>query len=175
MLYVFVEGPDDTRYFDKIYAGYFRERFGYYKPPIEYAHWKKTKIDNFLKTIPSIPGADYLFFGDADGKSIEEKKQELTGIYKNLSPEKIFIVRYEIESWYYAGIDENQCLKLKLKHYEYMTDFLTKENFDNKLPARPDRVVIMRKILDSYSIELALPRNQSLSVFHAAIARPEAG
>ena len=168
MLYVFVEGPDDERYFNKIYGACFQERFESYKI-IKYAQWKKDKIDNFIKSIARMPDVDYIFFGDADGKNTEDKKQELTEIYKKLSPEKIFIVRYEIESWYYAGIDENQCRELKLKRYEYMTDDVTKEDFYNKLPNRPDRVMIMTKILDDYSIKLACLRNQSLRVFHEAM------
>ena len=69
MLYFFVEGPDDEQYFTKIIAPF----AGTYQV-VRYANMQNRKINNFLRTIEQMPDCDYLFFGDADRKSIEEQK-----------------------------------------------------------------------------------------------------
>ena len=48
MLYIFVEGPDDYNYFEKIFG----ESFGEYKI-IKYASMPQVKLNNFIRTIPS--------------------------------------------------------------------------------------------------------------------------
>lgn len=169
MLYVFVEGPDDYNYFEKIFG----ESFGEYKI-IKYANMPKTKLNSFIRTIPSIPDSDYLFFGDEDNKGVENKKAELLSQYDSLSPSKIFIVQFEIESWYYAGVTQEVCKKLKLKHYQHDTNTLTKEQFYSKLYRPSERKYVMSQILMLYSKELAKIRNNSFNVFFSKIKEPAA-
>lgn len=160
MLYVFVEGPDDYNYFEKIFG----ESFGEYKI-IKYASMSQVKLNNFIKTIPSIPDSDYLFFGDEDGKGVDNKKVELLSQFNSLSADKLFIVQFEIESWYYAGASQEVCKKLKLKHYQHDTNALTKEQFYSKLSRPSERKYVMSQMLTLYSKELAENRNNSFNVF----------
>jgi len=160
MLFVFVEGPDDASYFEKIFA----QSWGMHKI-IEYARMKQDKVNSFINSINCIPDSDYIFFGDSDGIGIEEKRQNLISKFSNLSPNKVFIVQYEIESWYYAGVDEATCLKLKLKHFIFRTDNLTKEQFYSKLPRPSDKKYIMACMLNEYALSLAQTRNHSLNQF----------
>ena len=169
MLYIFVEGPDDYNYFEKIFG----ESFGEYKI-IKYASMSQVKLNNFIRTIPSIPNSDYLFFGDEDGKGIENKKTELLSQYDSLSSNKLFIVQFEIESWYYAGISQDMCKKLKLKHYQQDTNTLTKEQFYSKLSRPSERKYVMSQILTLYSKELADIRNNSFNVFFSKMKEPAA-
>ena len=161
MLYVFVEGPDDERFLTKIY----KKCLGNYKF-IKYAVLSPEKIKKFIQSINCMPDSDYVFFADADGKTIDEKRDILINRYSNLDKNKVFIVQYEIESWYYAGASEEVCQKLKLKHYISDTNGLTKEHFNAKLPQKTDRKFIMNKILEMYELELAISRNTSLSHFN---------
>lgn len=169
MMHIFVEGPDDERFFSKIYGKYWGEFV-----PIKYAGWTHQKINNFIRSIDSMPDCDYIFLGDADGQPINEKKRILVNCFPNLDENRIFIVQYEIESWYYAGISAEKCRDLKLKHYIYNTDALTKEMFNSKLPQRVDRKIIMAEILRIYELELALKRNASLLAFNNGIKKESA-
>ena len=164
-----MEGPDDKRFFTKIYGDY----FGCFNP-ILYAGWPPAKINNFIYSITCMPDSDYIFFGDADGKTIEEKKNILISRYPNLDSRKVFIVQYEIESWYYAGVSTTVCQKLKMKQDIYNTDNLTKEDFNAKLPQKVDRKFIMSQILELYELNLAISRNTSLSRFNAYMKKESA-
>lgn len=53
--------------------------------------------------------------------------------------------------------------------YEYYTDAVSKEDFFNKLPLRADRILLMKQMLDCYSVSLAAQRNTSFAVFHDAL------
>ena len=169
MVYIFVEGPDDERFFSKIYGEVFcNPKF------IQYASLTSAKINNFLHSIKSTEGDEYIFLGDADGKTIDEKKDILVQKFSNLDDDRLFIVQYEIESWYYAGVDQESCKKLKLKQFIYNTDKLTKEQFNSKLPKISERKFFMLKLLEIYKISLAVCRNNSLSIFDSAIKKEPA-
>ena len=169
MLHIFVEGPDDERFFAKIYGNC----FGDYKI-IKYSGLTPIKINNYVRSISCMPDSDYVFFGDADGKTIGEKRDILIDRYPSLDSGKVFIVQYEIESWYYAGASASICQKLKLKQYIHNTDGLTKEQFNGKLPKKADRKFIMAELLEMYELELALSRNTSLSLFDVSIEKEPA-
>jgi len=164
MLYVFLEGPDDERYFSKVIFP-FLEACSF----VRYANMQNAKVNNFIQTIDQNSSWDYIFLGDADGKTIEDRKTHLLSKYNKLSAEKIFIVQYEIESWYYSGASEEECRKLKLKHFELNTDTLTKEQFYSKLDRPSDKKYVMERLLDVYSLSLAVTRNFSLNLFSEKI------
>lgn len=86
-----------------------------------------------------------------------------------VSIEKVFVVQFEIESWYYAGASEDDCHKLKLRHFIFCTDNLTKEEFQSKLVRTSDKKYIMDSLLDIYSLQYAVTRNHSLMIFTQAV------
>ena len=104
-----------------------------------------------------------------DGKSIEDRKSCIMSKYTKLSIEKVFVVQFEIESWYYAGASEDDCHKLKLRHFIFCTDNLTKEEFQSKLVRTSDKKYIMDSLLDIYSLQYAVTRNHSLMIFTQAV------
>ena len=163
MLYVFVEGYDDKRFISKFLNDCDIEI-------IEYASDKKEKTDNFIKSIKSMPYADYLFFADADGRTIADTKQYIQSIYTNIDIEKIIVVQYEIESWYYAGLTQANHEKLNFKRYTHDTNSLTKEMFNAKLPKPSDKIFYMQHILNCYCIQDARQRNRSINTFFDTIA-----
>ena len=169
MMYVFVEGFYDERFFSKVY----HKELGEAKF-VQYSGMTTSKVNRFIKSICCMPNGNYLFFGDADGQTIEGKKAILTGRYNQLDINKLFIVQYEIESWYYAGASQTLCQKLNLKYYKYYTDNLTKEGFNHKLPKIAERKTIMGEILNQYDLNLAVGRNKSLSIFEENIKKESA-
>lgn len=160
MLFVFVEGPDDHNFFEKLFG----RAWGDHRI-IEYACEKDTKIDNFIKSINSAPDWDYLFFCDEDGKGFVHKRTELHAKYSELDDKKLFIVQYEIESWYYAGVCREVCLKLKVQFSQVDTNRLTKEQFNAKLLRPSERKYVMAKMLENFDMCLAASRNKSFSIF----------
>lgn len=65
MLYVFLEGPDDERFFSKVMAALLGEC--HY---VLYANMPNSKVNNYIKSIDQTPTSDYIFLVDGDGKSI---------------------------------------------------------------------------------------------------------
>ena len=116
-----------------------------------------------------MPDSDYIFLGDSDGGTIDSKRAKLLEHYKSLSREKTFVCEYEIESWYFAGLSQENAKKLKIKHWYVDTNRLTKQQFDNLLPTRSNRLAIMTEMLKLYNISLAVTRNYSLKLFEEAI------
>lgn len=166
MMYLFVEGPDDERFFSKVFG----ERWSNLTF-VRYAKLPSNKINNFIKSISCTPSSDYIFIGDADGKAIEQKTQELVTKYKYLEETKVAIVQYEIESWYYAGVNELLRKKIGMKRYIFYTDQLTKEEFDSMLPKKMDRKYVLTLVLSSYDLEIAVERNHSLCIFNKNIRK----
>ena len=71
----------------------------------------------------------------------------------------------EIESWYLAGLDEKALKKLGIHKRIRTTDNVTKEEFNQLIPKNMPRIEFMRKILESYNVEIAKERNRSFGYF----------
>lgn len=160
MIYLFVEGFDDEKYFSFLFEHYCCNPLEY--RIIQYSSMKKEKLNNYLYSIKHMPNAKYLLVGDCDGRTTEKQVSYLLQKYDELEKEKIVIVHYEIESWYYAGITNEHCKKLKLCHFQYRTDDLTKEQFNSRLEELADRSFVLSKILELYCLDYARERNNSL-------------
>lgn len=157
MLYVFVEGPDDRRFFSFILKGKDIQI-------VEYSNMSQKKIANYIKSIVAIPGCDYIFTADADGATIEQKIVKTKSHYPTCECEKIYIVQREIESWYLAGIKEDKYPSIK-KRKILNTDNTSKEEFDSLIPKHYTRVTFMIELLNQYDLYLAKERNTSFMQF----------
>lgn len=164
MLYIFVEGTDDELFFRSVFSDRLTEC--QYVP---YAHMKNEKLNSFIQSIECIPYATYLFLADADGKDDSTRIGELLDGCPALSSQNIWIVRYEIESWYYAGLTISDGKKLGLRRYQEDTNTLTKEQFVAKLLRPSEKAYIMQRILELYNLACAVGRNESLSRFSNAL------
>lgn len=158
MWFLFVEGPDDERFFRKIINDELNI--------IKYAKEKKGKIDDYIKSIKGMSNADYFLIGDVDLKTISQKKDELLKTYPSCECEKIIICVKEIESWYLAGISYELINGYNIKEKKVInTDNITKEMFDNLIPSRLSRINFMAEILEEYDIENAMYRNATFKYF----------
>ena len=158
MFIIFVEGFDDEQYIKKIFPS---SKIKIY----QYAQKKREIINNYINSLACM-NASYIFLADSDGKSDSDKIGELCEAYSQLDRERIYIVKFEIESWYLAGVSEDYCDKNKIKKYIHITNDVTKEQFDNLLPLnRKTRMQAMLDMLEQYQMSIALNRNSSLNNF----------
>jgi len=163
-LFIWVEGNDDERFFKNLL------KFGFYKKYnfieiIKYAHMRRDKIVNFIKSIKSM-GADYIFVTDINNSPcITAKKEEIKKRFKIIDTERVMVVVKEIEGWYLAGLDHNACKKLKINNIDNTAN-ITKEKFNALIPKRfSSKIDFMTEILKIFSVEIAKYKNKSFEYF----------
>lgn len=163
-LFIWVEGDDDERFFNRIIIPELKKRYDMVKV-IKYAEMKKEKIDNFIKSIEGMK-ADYIYFADIDNSPcVTAKKEKIQQERKYIDTSKIIIVIKEIESWYLAGLDNKASKQLKIGNIE-TTDNITKESFKDLIPEKfTSRIDFMSEILKIFSIEMAKRKNKSFKYF----------
>jgi hypothetical protein len=162
-LFIFVEGEDDKRFFEYIIKPLINP---IYNTIITiYAEKKREALKKYIKSIQK--HHDYVFIADINtSPCITAKKQKLLEEYNFLDENKTILVRHEIESWYLAGLSDENSKKFKIRPFKN-TDKLTKEVF-NKLmkKARFDsRIDFMVEILNHFSIETAIKKNKTFRYF----------
>lgn len=164
ILYIWVEGNKDFRFFDSVLKPLFENKYGYVQI-IEYRKMKKDKTINYLESIISMC-ADYIFFVDINAYPDEEsRKRGLKRKYGKIEENRIIVVEKEIESWYLAGLDAENSKRLGVTHLEN-TDNIVKEKFNTMKPQRFDSEIdFMMEILKYYSIETAKKKNKSFKKF----------
>ena len=133
-LFILVEGEDDIRFFGRIIKPLFISRY-YSVEIIPYASIRRTKVNNFLKSVRLMKN-DYIFVADIDTeRSVRDKKQILYYHFSNIESGSIIVVIKEIESWYYAGLSHETELSLGIPNLS-TTDDLTKEDFNGLIPRK---------------------------------------
>jgi len=162
-LYIFVEGDDDKRFFSYLRDKILNSKYEYIEIPT-YAGEKKSRIKSYISSIESM-NSKYIFVADKDNfANIEQKKEKIAEIYK-IASSNIEIVVVEIESWYIAGLNDEELKKRKIKLKNNTTEYITKEIFD-KFVKDDIRTSYMMDIIDSYDIEIAKTRNESFKNFY---------
>jgi hypothetical protein len=164
-LFVWVEGPDDTRFFKNAIEPLFTPYFD--KIIIkEYAVMAPSLVNKILATCK---GTDkcYIFQSDIDDnkKDANWKKRKVIEKYEQLDEDNIIVTVTEIESWYLAGLDKAASEKLNI-NYLNNTDKITKEDFCRMMPSRFDsKIDLMLEILKEFNIATAKNKNNSLNFF----------
>jgi hypothetical protein len=159
-----VEGEDDIRFFGRIIKPLFASRYDSVEI-IPYASIKRTKVNNFLKSVRQMNN-DYIFVADIDTeRSVRDKKQVLYYHFSNIEGSSIIVVIKEIESWYYAGLSRESALSLGVPDLT-LTDDLIKEDFNRLIPRTYDsRIDFMFEILKYFSLDSARTKNHSFRFF----------
>ncbi len=166
ILYIFVEGPDDVRFFNGIVKKEFEKKLNVTIKIHQYSKKTKKYISKFIKSINSMK-SDYIFAEDYNNAHcFTEKKDKIIQIFKNVDRNKILIVKKEIESWYLAGLNDTFCKMNKLKSFKN-TDNITKEQFNRRIPKRYNNsdIDFMIEIISSFNIRLAKQKNKSFQYF----------
>lgn len=162
-LYIFIEGPNDRRFFERIISPNLLTYFNfihYY----EYACQTYDKVNRFIRSLQSM-SIPYLFVGDLDEHvCVTEKKNKLSTKYPICESNFIQIVGVEIESWYFSGLQEQDLLALKI-HSIRDANSITKEKFQRSLPEHSITQDMMIKMLDVYDVNYACRKNKTLNYF----------
>lgn len=163
-LYIFVEGNDDELFCKSIIVPLLNYRYSDVEI-IQYAQMKKEKVELFILSINTLK-FDYLLLSDLDyHRSIKQKKKFLEMRFSNLNPELIYIVIMEIESWYFAGISDEQSREFGIKPMK-STNGLTKEEFNLLYHKKfKSRIDFMLELLKDYSFKTAIQKNNSFGYF----------
>jgi hypothetical protein len=171
-LYVFLEGPDDERFFKAILQPLF-EAEGNFVKPVLYSGMIPSQVQALLKTVKVADHLTYLFFCDLDRQGdsslcITKRKEKISEKYgKHVEMARMVVVREEMEAWYLAGITSANKQKLKLPPYT-TTDSITKEAFTSMIPNHfTSSNDFMIEILKEYSLSYAVSEatNTSLRYF----------
>ena len=164
ILYVFVEGNDDERFFRKIFVSKLQEKTNCVKF-IKYAQKTKKYVIKYLESIRTM-GKDYIYVSDINNSPcVTAKKQEIKDKLQYIDTEKIIVVIKEIESWYLAGLSDTDCNNFKMNTI-ITTDNITKEKFNGLIPQKFDsRIDFMLEILKKFSVKVAMKKNRSFNYF----------
>ncbi len=163
-LFIFVEGADDERFFDKIIKPVLMEKYDSVEVR-KYAQLKPEKIIAFVNVIRALK-AHYILITDINNTPcVTQKKEKIEKKYKNVDNHRIVVVIKEIESWYVAGVSDADLSQNKVKKPKYFDD-ISKEQFNNLIPGRFDsRINFMVELLKKFSIKVAKRRNKSFKYF----------
>ena len=163
MLWLLVEGADDTRFCNAVLKPAFKTTYDYVKT-WEYSQRKLSKTSDSIQSIDSM-NAHYLLFGDIDERPcVTATKEEITAQFPVLSCNRVIVVRREIEAWYLAGLDDSACRDLRLDRVSDV-DSVTKERFDQLVGGKANHTNAMVEILNRYDIEVARRRSPSFRYF----------
>lgn len=163
LLFVFVEGNDDERFFNSIIRPILQRKYSQIRF-WKYAKKKFEKRKRFIKSIQSMK-ADYMYVTDInEAPCITVKKEDIMqkiGIGKD----KIVVVVREIEGWYLAGLHAEDSKRLGIEEINDTND-ITKEDFNKLIPKKiKSRLVFMKKILRIYDTKIAKEKNKSFKYF----------
>ena len=164
LLFIFIEGNDDERFFEKIIVPKLKEKYNALQI-LKYAKVKNKKIDSFLKSVKAM-GAEYIYATDINlAPCVTAKKQETLNKLKNIDDDRIIVVIKEIESWYLAGLDGENSRKLGISPCNNTNNY-TKEQFNGLIPIKFDsRTDFMQEILKYFQVEIAKQKNRSFRYF----------
>jgi hypothetical protein len=161
-LFIFVEGDDDVRFFERIITPLFANKYDSVKL-WKYAQEKNERISKFFKSINAM-SADYIFVADNNGSPcITDRKQRIEDEFKSIDKNKILVVVREIESWYLAGMYDGSSKKLGINSFPN-TEHINKSAFNDLKPNKfNSRIDFMSEILKLFCIDTAKSKNGSFS------------
>jgi len=164
-LFVFLEGPDDERFFRAVVAPLFQSRYASINY-IQHAGKNAGYINSYINSIAAMNTdeyrADYLFFNDFDlSRCITGRKNALMRQYRRLDAERIVVVRKMIESWYVAGLDQTSCADFGLR-YAGHTEGIDKRFLESCMPRRFNSLnLYLIDMLARFDHEIAIQQNTS--------------
>ena len=172
IIFVFVEGPDDKTFFEKIVepriAGDI-DKVEYFEYSEEHPEYIEDRIRG-LESDKMPDHVDYIFLTDRDDCEDKESSiEEITENYPEISQEKVKVVVIEIESWYFAGLDQDNCKKLNIPYFKD-TSNKNKEEFKSRLPEKlytssNFKTSFLNNITTKFNVKEAKKTNDSFKEF----------
>jgi hypothetical protein len=110
-LFLLLEGDDDERFFRSIVLPLLGSAYDDVRV-VQISGLRKEKVNGYLRSIASMK-ADYVLVRDLDRlPCATAAKDRILKSFPHASPDRIQVVKAEIESWYCAGIPENHALEI---------------------------------------------------------------
>ena len=164
-LFIFLEGDDDERFFDRVIKPKYEQIYDHVHL-WKYAQAKKQKVNGFLRSINAMR-AEYLFVSDLDeSPCVTDKKARIASKFEKLSEDRILIVCRKIESWYLAGLNDEGCRQIGIPPSDDNTDRMSKEQFAGMMSKKfVSRIDFMQEIMKVFDRKTALTRNTSFGYF----------
>jgi hypothetical protein len=161
-LYLLVEGDDDERFANHVVLPRLIARYDCIQL-WKYAQQKREKVNSFLRSIKAM-GADYFLLADINDRAcFPQKREALLQKFPELGTRQALIVTREIESWYFAGLPDNNPLGVNVPA---STSDITKEQFNSAIPDVFDsRIDYMIEVLKLFDVNTAGTRNPSFQYF----------
>ncbi len=162
-LMIFVEGHYDSLFFSNLIEPNLIKI-------VEYHRKKVDEIEKIIKTLKS-SNKCYIFLADLDVNTPDSLIEKLTNLYKYLDECNIFIVKMEIESWFYAGIEDKLAKRLKIKPPGQNTENINKERFVSLFQKKDEYKNQLLLIMENYNANLACERNNSFKEFYSSLSK----
>jgi hypothetical protein len=174
-LFLFVEGDDDERFFRSVVLPMLQSAYDAVQF-VKFSGLKKEKIRGFLRSITSMK-ADYILVRDLDRHPCATAaKDGILKFFPQIDPDRIQIVKAEIESWYCAGIPENHSWRSLAIARSPDTSNITKEAFEAAVfQSGQPKLPAMLALLESFDREAAVRRNESFRRFLRKFVPPSSG
>jgi hypothetical protein len=164
-LFLFVEGDDDERFFRSavvpaLFTGYHHVQF------VQFSALKKEKLKGFFRSIVAMK-AEYILVRDLDRQPCASAaKDHILGALPQIDPDRVQIVKAEIESWYCAGIPGDHPWRSLAIGRCADTSTITKEAFEAAVfQSGQPKLPAMLKLLERFDLEAAVQRNESFRRF----------
>jgi hypothetical protein len=164
-LFLFVEGDDDERFFRAVLLpllsrGYEEIRF------VQFSRLKREKVRAWMRSVAGMK-ADYIYIRDLDRHPCATAARDRVGdSLPWIDPERVQIVKAEIESWYCAGIHKDHPWGTLDVARVPDTHAVTKEAFEVAISRKGEpKIPAMLAILEGFDLDTALRRNESLRRF----------
>lgn len=163
-LFIWVEGPDDSLFFERVLKPRLKSVYDEVDI-INYRNSTKAYCRRFIHSIKAM-NADYIFLTDIDeNPCITRKKEKILGTRPYLSDSDVIVVVKEIESWFLAGLCDDDACRLKVRTFK-STENVSKEIFDGFIPRKFDsRTDFMLELLKCFSFDDARTKNKSFDYF----------
>ena len=175
-----MEGEDDERFFEIVIKPILEKEYSLVQF-WQYSQKKKEKVNRYLNSIRSMQVAgmaDFIVVADKDeSPCVTDRKERILSSFRSLSAgtgrsselgssTRILIVCREIESWYFAGLSDEECNRMGLTTTLENTDRLSKEQFLSLMPDRFNaKGEFMLEILQVFDHETARSKNSSFRYF----------
>ena len=141
VIYIFLEGGDDARFFDKVIKKELLKKHSKVQT-IKYAQITRPALEKFVEMLDKSNTA-YIFFSDMDSATCYTKKKNFirSKAVKSVNAARIIIVKTEIESWYLAGLSRNGADSLNIQHFPN-TEKITKKNLIKYPKDTPQELIV---------------------------------
>jgi len=155
---IFVEGVNDKRFFEKILRNRFERRYeGYNYHIIKYSQKSDEKKNKLINSFKEMNSKIFLFTDFDNGPCNSEIKSNIRR-HVNLSDDKIFIIKKEIESWYLAGLNQQFLKSIGINEVFNNTEDISKGRFEALILGKS---YLKIEMLNNYNFRLAMRRNST--------------